>query len=47
MKFFIKNYNIDIMHNDDGKKGVFYFEVDGKQEAKMTYKYDGPKKNNH
>lgn len=35
---------MEIRHKKDGKKGIFYLEVNGKQEAKMTYTYAGPKK---
>lgn len=35
---------MDIKHKDDGKKGAFYIEVDGKQKALITYTYAGPKK---
>jgi NAD(P)H-dependent FMN reductase len=42
---FKKNLIImEIQHEDNGKKGKFYIEVDGKQEAEMTYTYAGPQK---
>ncbi len=43
LRSFKKNYNMVIKHQEDAKKGVFYIEVDGKQEAKMTYTFAGPK----
>lgn len=32
---------MNILHNDDGKKGIFYVQVDGKKEAEMTYTWAG------
>ncbi|MGC1631873.1 MAG: GNAT family N-acetyltransferase [Gelidibacter sp.] len=32
---------MDIKHKDNGKEGSFYVELDGKQEAEMTYRYSG------
>ncbi|OUR90750.1 GNAT family N-acetyltransferase [Flavobacteriales bacterium 34_180_T64] len=32
---------MDIKHFDDGKKGKFYIEIEGTQEAEMTYTYAG------
>nr|WP_298995342.1 GNAT family N-acetyltransferase [uncultured Polaribacter sp.] len=35
---------MDILHNDDGKKGVFYVQLNGKTEAEMTYTWAGQDK---
>jgi len=32
---------MEIKHDDYGKKGKFYIEIDSKQEAEMTYTYAG------
>jgi hypothetical protein len=32
---------MEIKQEDNGKKGKFFIELDGKQEAEMTYTYDG------
>ncbi len=32
---------MEILQKDDGKKGMFYIEVDDKIEAKMTYVWAG------
>ena len=34
---------MEIKHKDDGKNGSFYVEVNGQQEAEMTYKHSGNK----
>lgn len=33
-----------IKHEDNGKKGKFYIELNGIQEAEMVYSYAGPSK---
>ncbi|MEZ4792291.1 MAG: GNAT family N-acetyltransferase [Gelidibacter sp.] len=35
---------MEVKHKDDGKRGAFYIEIDGKQEAVMTYTHSGPQK---
>lgn len=35
---------MEIKQEDNGKKGKFYIEIDGKQEAEMTYTYAGSNK---
>lgn len=35
---------MEILHIDDGKHGKFYVEVNGKQEAEMTYVWAGTDK---
>lgn len=35
---------MEIKQEDNGKKGKFYIEIDGQQEAEMTYTYAGPNK---
>lgn len=35
---------MEIKHTDNGTKGVFYVELDGKQEAEMTYTHAGYEK---
>ena len=35
---------MEIKQVDNGKKGKFYIEIDGKQEAEMTYTYAGSDK---
>lgn len=35
---------MDIKQEDNGKKGRFYFEIEGKQEAEMIYSYAGQSK---
>lgn len=35
---------MEILQEDNGKKGKFYVEQEGKQVALMTYTYAGPKK---
>ena len=35
---------MEIKQEDNGKKGKFYIEIDGKQEAEMTYTYAGSDK---
>lgn len=35
---------MEIKHEDNGKKGKFYIEIEGKQEAEMTYTYAGKDK---
>ncbi len=35
---------MEILQEDNGKKGKFYIEQDGHQVAEMTYTYAGPKK---
>lgn len=35
---------MEIKQEDNGKKGKFYLEVDGKLEAEMTYTYAGSDK---
>ncbi|MFC4722014.1 GNAT family N-acetyltransferase [Geojedonia litorea] len=35
---------MDIKQTDNGKKGKFYLELDGVEEAQMTYTYAGPHK---
>ena len=35
---------MEIKQEDSGKKGKFYIEIDGKQEAEMTYTYAGSDK---
>ena len=35
---------MEIKQEDNGKKGRFYIEVEGKQEAEMTYTYAGTNK---
>lgn len=32
---------MEVKHTDNGKKGSFYVELDGKKEAEMTYKHSG------
>lgn len=32
---------MEIKHADDGKKGIFYYEEDGKRLAEMTYVWSG------
>ena len=32
---------MEIKHEDNGKKGKFYVEIDGKQEGEMVYSYAG------
>ena len=32
---------MEIKHEDNGKKGKFYIDIEGKQEAEMTYTYAG------
>ena len=32
---------MEILHNDDGNKGVFYIEQNGERLAEMTYKWNG------
>jgi predicted GNAT family acetyltransferase len=32
---------MNIQHKDNGQKGIFYVEVDGKTEAEMTYVWAG------
>lgn len=32
---------MEIKHTDNGKTGRFYIEIDGKEEAKLTYKHSG------
>ena len=34
---------MEIKHNDDSAKGLFYIEIEGKIVAKMTYVYAGEK----
>lgn len=36
--------DIQVKHRTDGKKGAFYVEAEGKQEAEMTYTHAGPNK---
>ncbi|PWK19748.1 GNAT family N-acetyltransferase [Xanthomarina spongicola] len=35
---------MNIEQEDNGKKGKFFIEIDGKQEAEMTYTYAGANK---
>jgi predicted GNAT family acetyltransferase len=35
---------MEIKQEDNGKKGKFYIEIDGKQEAEMIYSYAGHEK---
>lgn len=35
---------MDIKHTDNGKKGSFYVEIDGQQQALMTYTHAGSQK---
>jgi predicted GNAT family acetyltransferase len=35
---------MEIKQEDNGKKGKFYVEIDGKQEAEMIYSYAGHEK---
>lgn len=35
---------MEIKQEDNGKKGKFFIEIDGHQEAEMTYTYAGPNK---
>lgn len=35
---------MEIKQEDNGKKGKFYIEIEGKQEAEMTYTYAGSDK---
>ncbi|MFD1161920.1 GNAT family N-acetyltransferase [Hwangdonia seohaensis] len=35
---------MEIKQFDDGKKGKFYIEIEGSQEAEMTYTYAGKEK---
>ncbi|HEX9828275.1 MAG TPA: GNAT family N-acetyltransferase [Flavobacteriaceae bacterium] len=35
---------MEIKQEDNGKKGKFYVEIDGKQEAEMVYSYAGDEK---
>ena len=35
---------MDILHKDDGKKGQFYIENDGKVIAETTYIWSGPQR---
>ena len=35
---------MDVEHRKDGKKGAFYVEINGNEEAQMTYTYAGPNK---
>ncbi len=35
---------MEIKQEDNGKKGKFYVELEGKQEAEMIYSYAGPRK---
>ncbi len=35
---------MEVKHKDDGKKGLFYVEKDGKQVAEMTYVHSAPNK---
>lgn len=35
---------MEVKHREDGNKGAFYVEIDGHQEALMTYTHAGPKK---
>ncbi|WP_308993592.1 GNAT family N-acetyltransferase [Mariniflexile litorale] len=35
---------MEVKHNDNGKKGMFYVEIDGKREAEMTYSHANPDK---
>jgi uncharacterized protein len=32
---------MEIKHEDNGKKGKFYIDIEGNQEAEMTYTYAG------
>lgn len=32
---------MEIKHEDNGKKGKFYIDIEGKKEAEMTYTYAG------
>lgn len=32
---------MEVKHTDNGKKGSFYIELDGKREAEMTYRHSG------
>jgi uncharacterized protein len=32
---------MEIKHKDNGKKGMFYVEIEGKQEAEITYVHAG------
>lgn len=41
---FQTNYDMEVRQKDDGKKGAFYVELDGSQEALMTYTHAGPHK---
>ena len=35
---------MEIKQKDSGKRGKFYIELNGKEEAEMVYTYRGPKK---
>jgi len=35
---------MEVKHQDNKKKGKFYIEIDGKQEAEMTYTFAGSNK---
>ena len=35
---------MEITHRDDGSKGAFYIEVDGKKQGESTYVWAGPDK---
>ena len=35
---------MEILHHDNGQKGRFYIELDGKTEAEMTYVWAGENK---
>ncbi|MFL0352759.1 GNAT family N-acetyltransferase [Xanthomarina sp. GH4-25] len=35
---------MEIKQEDNGKKGKFYIDIEGKQEAEMTYTYAGSNK---
>ena len=35
---------MEVKHTDDGRKGSFYIEVDGKKEGEMTYVWTGDQK---
>lgn len=37
-------FKMEFKQTDNGKKGKFYLEIDGLEEAQMTYTYAGPQK---
>ena len=39
-----KPTHMEILHHDNGQKGRFYIELDGKTEAEMTYVWAGENK---